>query len=158
NWSTQYNPQIWWFNAYDQPYSFAGVEDLKILTDHTNQEGLNFRYSYACWAKNVWVSGGGAHNGYFFSILGLRTEIRQCLLDPEGNQSTDDYGIRTMMAAGCLIENNIGNGCGTMLMDNSVSGSVYAYNYMTNLQTNPGQMTAGIYSHGGMPNMNLYEG
>ncbi len=159
NWNAANNPQIWWFSAYSNPpWKFSGVEDLKIVTSHNDQEGVTFRYTYACWAKNVWVSGGGAHDAYFFPLLSLRTEIRHCLLDPEGHQSIDDYGIRTIAASGILVEDNIGNGCGTMIMDNGVSGSVYAYNYMTNLQTQSGQMTAGIYSHGGFPNMNLYEG
>jgi hypothetical protein len=45
-----------------------------------------------------------------------------------------------------------------MLMIQGMSGSVCAYNYMTNLQSQSGYMTAGLLLHGGNPNMNLFEG
>jgi hypothetical protein len=87
----------------------------------------------------------------------LRPEVRHCYLTDTG--VADRYGIHTRMVAGALVVDNIVNGHTTMLMVNGVSGSVYAYNFGTNLQANSGGFQVqGILTHGGTPNMNLFEG
>jgi hypothetical protein len=60
--------------------------------------------------------------------------------------------------SGLLVEDNIGNDAGTLLMVAGASGSVFSYNYMINSQSQAGFLTAGMLLHGGSPTMNLFEG
>lgn len=156
NWSASLSPQVW-FETTPRLTEMCGIEDLAINTDGQDNNPINIQYTYACWVKNCSLSIGiGEHHGYVFPLMSVRPEVRECYIHDVGVH--DRYGIHTRMVAGALVENNIFNGHTTMFMVNGVSGSVYAYNYATNIQQNSGYMVSGIYTHGGSPNMCLFEG
>jgi hypothetical protein len=157
NWNMGLSPQAW-FQTGMTLVEGTGVEDLAINTT-SNGGCIYFQYTYGCWVKNTSLSlGTAAHFGYIFPLMSVRPEIRHNYLHDTG--IADRYGIHTRMVAGALVTDNICNGHGTMLMVNGVSGSVYSYNYDRGVDLNGnGQfMTAGILTHGGTPNMCLFEG
>jgi PKD repeat protein len=140
----------------DTVVEMSGIEDLAVRTGGGNG-CIYLQYTYACWAKNCDLSlGTTAHIGYVFPLMSVRPEVRHNYLHDTG--VADRYGIHTRMVAGALVEDNIVNGHSTMLMVNGVSGSVYAYNYGTNLDQTSGFMVQGLLTHGGTPNMCLFEG
>jgi hypothetical protein len=159
NWSGSLSPEAWTYGSgVTNMVVNSGVENLKVIAGGGNT-AIEMAYTYGCWAKNNDLSiGTTAHIGYIFMWNCLRPEVRHNYLHDTG--VADRYGIHTRMVAGLLCEDNIMNGHSTMLMVNGVSGSVYAYNYGVNLDGNTGLsfMVAGILTHGGTPNMVLFEG
>ena len=155
NWNASLLPQVW-FETTPRVIEMSGIEDLAIRTGG-GSGGIYLQYTYGCWAKNNDISiGTTAHIGYIFQVMCVRSEVRHNYLHDTG--VADRYGIHTRMVGGTLVEDNIINAHSTMLMVNGVSGSVYAYNYGTNLDQNSGFMVQGLLTHGGTPNMCLFEG
>jgi PKD repeat protein len=150
NWQASLQPQIWW--EAGTPVQASGVEDLKIIGSY---QGVNMQAAYGCWVKNVFVTGT---QYYINPMITVRCEVRHCRMD--GPTSNDDYGIQVKASSALLVEDNIGNACGTYLMVNGGSGCVFGYNYGTNFGalSKGNWMSPGIFLHGGHPNMNLFEG
>ena len=155
NWSSSLSPQVWWESS--SPMSMAGVENLAIhgtAGSGNGNYGIQLYGCYACWIKNVNLTG---FRYYTFPCVTVRCEIRHCMIYGP-HSTTDDYGYYPKFSSGLLVEDNIGNDCGSIFLIQGVSGSVFAYNYATNLMSQSGYMTYGYLPHGGNPNMILFEG
>jgi PKD repeat protein len=152
NYQSSLTPQVWWYGY--QPVQLSGVEDLTIIGGSGSSQGLYLQNAYGCWAKDLNVT---KCRYYLNSMVTLRCEIRHCYA--YGPQSTtDDYGYYLQKSSGLLMEDNADNNAGTMMLLIGVQGSVFGYNYGTNITGQSGWMQGGICTHGAHPNMNLFEG
>lgn len=155
NWASGQSPEAWFITGVTIVEG-CGVEDMAI-NSNGGDTAIQLSYCYGCWAKNCSLSiGTTEHLGYVFMVMCVRPEVRHNYCHDTGVY--DRYGIHTRMVAGLLCEDNIVNGHSTILMVNGVSGSVYAYNYGVNNQSNSGFQVQGLLTHGGFPNMCLFEG
>lgn len=163
NWSATYAPELWAIPNSDATLTvMLGIENISFFTDgqSDNPNAVSIVFTANCWAANCWAAQHETtHAGYFWMVQSLRPEIRHCYLH-DATGVADRYGIQTRVTAGALITDNIASGNIVMCMINGVSGSVYSYNYaFTNIdQGTSGFVQAGLYTHGGTPNMVLMEG
>ncbi len=156
NWTPALSPEIW-FETQPSLTCNSGVEDMRINVGGGGSTCVLLQYTYSCWVKNCYLSMlDTSHIGYVFMNMCVRPEVRHNYMHDTG--VADRYGIHTRIVGGALVEDNIIDAHSTMLMVNGVSGSVYAYNFGVNLQLNTGFMVSGITTHGGTPNMCLFEG
>jgi hypothetical protein len=143
-------PQVWWYGS--APVVRSGIQNLTLL-GAVGGQGIYLQNAYACWIKDVNVFGCRMSMN---TMVALRCEFSHNLIG--GTKSTsDDYHFQLAKGAGLLVENNILAKPGTLIL-NGVQGSVISYNYLTNVTGQPGWMQGGIITHGGNPNMNLFEG
>lgn len=150
NWSSSLSPQAWRFST--KPVVFSGVENLEVA------DAVQIHVGYGCWFSNVTCHvGTTGHDGVMRPYWSVRCTIEHCYMDADVT-GLDTYGIESRACAGLLIQNNIGNKIGTPLTPCGCSGSVWAYNVMTNVVPFYPVILHGLLQHGGNPNMNLYEG
>src|SRR6267154_4687070 len=90
-------------------------------------------------------------------MVALRCEIRHCMAYGP-RSTTDDYAYYIQKASGLLMEDNVSSNAGTTILIIGAQGCVFSYNYATNVTGSPGWMQGGLCTHGGNPNMNLFEG
>lgn len=148
-------PQVWYMTTTLSPCKYSGIEDIYVNAS-SGTEAIDLRVTYGCWVKNCKVTAGDNKAGYIFSFFGSRGEFTGNWL--LGTTRIDDYGFRMIATGGNLIANNLGDKCGSMFILESISGSAYLYNFGINLQSQNLFLTAGIFAHGGQPNMNIFEG
>lgn len=150
NWSASLSPQVWRF--VHQPVVMSGVEDMEMA------DGVQIHNGYGCWMYNITAHNGNVTaDGVLRIYWSNRCTIDHCYYDAN-TSGLDTYGIESRACAGLLVQNNISNRIGTPLMPNGCSGSVWAYNVMTNIVPFYAVILHGLLQHGGNPTMNLYEG
>jgi hypothetical protein len=155
NYTAALDPEVWRFP--DQPTVMSGVENLRL-------NGLfRIHNSYSCWISNCVVANNwsayGGDNGFLRLLWSGRCAIQRCIVTTSDDAvSTEDYGIEPRVCSGLLVENNIVNNIGLAIQISGCSGSVFAYNYLTNVVSGGNWMSAGFLNHGGFPYMNLCEG
>lgn len=159
NWNASQSPHLWFIPKSTAPVvTMSGVENCKINVT-ANDFAAGMEWTDQCWILNcVGSQGGTVHLGCWYLNQSLRPEVRHCFQN-EAAGVVDRYGIHTRVVSGALVIDNILQGSGTQLMVNGVTASVYAYNYLTNADhASSGFVPAGCITHGGMPNMCLFEG
>lgn len=160
NFNSTFAHTVWFETVPGLPVERSFVEDLNIDCTTGGALGdvscVHMQYTYGCGTKNCYLTGPNAHEGYIDLTMCLRFDLHHNYL--YGPNGADNYGINTRMCAGGVVYDNIFTNCGTPMMVVGVSGTVYAYNYATNLQFIGGFLAAGLLTHGATPNMNLFEG
>ena len=149
NWTNSLTPQTWRFA--NPPVVLSGLEDLEVA------DAVQIHVGYGCWISNVVAHVGATHaDGCLRAYWSARCTIEHCAID--GTPGVDNYGIETRAVSGLLVQNNSSRGVGTALNPSGSTGSVWAYNVMTNNTPFYSVILLGLLQHGGNPNMNLYEG
>lgn len=152
NYTGSLQPEVWWESA--NPIEYSGVEDLWIAVTNVNTYAIFYNNAYGCWSRNVRTTACRRHHAFFQTV---NCEVRHCLLEAASG-STDDYPFGIYNSSAALFEDNIVNGIENALVCDGMSGSVFAYNYITNCLSPSNWMHSGIYLHGAHPSMNLFEG
>jgi PKD repeat protein len=155
NFDASLSPQAWWWSK-SQTVQFSGVEDLRINTAPSGNN-IYFGCTYACWAKNIYSYLATSRH---IQIWGTKnTEVRHCTLDNETVFSSNNYGFEARWSSDVLLEDNIIYTIPNGIKIESLSGSVFAYNFGTNFVYNPSTwLSECSMLHGGYPYMNLMEG
>lgn len=150
-------PEAWHFSS--QPGAvMSGVEDLMLIypggPGSGGWEGVDLHNCFGCWVKNVEVQN---YRKGVSTMVALRCEVRHSYW-PGPKTTTDDYCVEAMKADGLVVEDNIFNCPGTAAVLMGVHGSVFSYNYGTNITGSGTSMQGGFDTHGGNSFMNLFEG
>ena len=156
NWSSSLNPQVFY---YGNSVKFSGIEDLKI--DNSGASGdynVNMYNAQNCWVKGI--ESAIARIAHIKTLHCARIEVRDSYLHETKNYASESYGIAAYNVSDLLAENNIMFTVTTPLQLTACSGSVFAYNYMTNLRydVSSSWLVGGIIGHGVHTYMNLIEG
>lgn len=144
-------PQIWWEGV--PPIENAGIEGIHVAVTNSGYIGVLFFNAFNCWAKDIKVSKARYHVRMQMSV---GCELRGSTIEGQSG-STDDYPFHAYHVGGVLVEDNIFHDLDQGTVIGGMSGSVFAYNYLTNHHS-PGFMHTSIILHGGHPSMNLFEG
>jgi hypothetical protein len=158
-WSSNQTPQAYYYGtALSGTTVMSGVEDVKI-----NRIGANGSHGVALgpgmniWCRNVWST--QAALGHFRFAYSCFAEVRDSLGTLHDNYSAATYAFYTTMSTCVRIENNIvyDSPCVASMM--SISGSVIAYNFATNIHVSLSYVVPEcIMTHGGHNYANLIEG
>jgi hypothetical protein len=156
NWRSSQRPQLWWWGA---TATMNGVEGLTV--DHSSspaQSGIAFHNAYNGWVKNV-KSIKGPRNHVWLNQT-ARIEVRDSYFFGTRNAASQSYGVELFGAGDSLIVNNIFQRVTTPIMTGNSSGTVVAYNFMTDMAYYVSNwMMAGLLgSHDAGTAMNLFEG
>lgn len=156
NWSQSLAPQIWWESA--NPIELVGVEDLWLQATNGGGYGVYLENAYACWTKNVKVTGAR----YGIGSLGkaVNCEIRGCWIEGySGFSNNDDYNLALFQFFWGLVEDNILFTCNNGIVGAGMTANVITYNYTTNgIPYNTANLRGTFYTHGGSCSQNLLEG
>jgi hypothetical protein len=152
NYSPALLPQIWWESA--NPIEQAGVENLWIVVSNVDNYAIFYYNAHNCWGENVRTTAARRHHAFWQAV---NCQVEHCYLETDSG-SGDDYPLAIFNSSAGLIENNVINGIQNGLVCCGMSGSVFAYNYITNCLSANNWMWCGIYLHGAHPSMNLFEG
>lgn len=155
SWDTNLSPTAWVFPSYT-PTEMTGLEDLKI--DCRTQ----FHCVYNCWLTNVVVETsvadvGSTDLGWVSMYYSARLAFQRIKIFGTAG-AEDGYGFEPRACAAVLLENSIIDGPSVPIQFSGCYGSVFAYNWTTNVISGSGFMSQGIINHGGFPTMNLIEG
>jgi hypothetical protein len=142
----------------------VGIESLAITNTAVNGNTVDFIGTYGSWIKGCRLLGyGGA---FLWLNVALNCEVRDC--DFSFNNSNPPPGdieaVQIFQSSACKVENNTFSGYWEqLLMENSASGNVIAYNYFTNGffggVASTHYIEADIYAnHEAFDAMNLFEG
>ena len=156
NWRTSQQPQVWWWG---DTASMIGVENLTV--DHsgtTETSGIGFQNAYNCWVKNV--KSFNANRNHVWLNQAARIEVRDSYFYGTKNAASQSYGVESFTSSDDLIVNNIFHHVTTPIMLGPNTGSVFAYNYMTDMAYYiPTWMMPGIVGgHDAGTGMILFEG
>jgi PKD repeat protein len=141
---------------------WAGLEDL-TLRGASGGPGVYFDGAYACWLKDVELSGWDTFGLWFMWCASL--EIRECYVhDPYAYNWSTGYPLQFDAVNNTLIEDNIfwHFQCGLMVQGGS-TGNVFGYNCsfeQYNVYPSGVSFQLGSYyaNHTPYPEFNLYEG
>ena len=156
NWSSSRNPGVWWATTN---ITRSGIEDLAL--DHTNSGFQNFGImvvnAYETWVKGV--KSVLPQRSHIECYLSSHSTFRDNFLyNNKGAGAAEAYGIEHYQGSDNLIENNICDHVTGCILNNNVSGSVFAYNFSVNDTWPGGFMQPTIIQHGTNTSLNLYEG
>jgi len=156
NWRASQSPQAWWAGTNAV---MDGIENMTL--DHTNTtgySGINFFNAYMCWVKNVKSLNANRNHVWFYQSA--RIEVRDSYFYGTLNEVSQSYGVESFMTSDDLVVNNVFQHVTAPIMMGPNAGSVFAYNYMTDMAyNNTNWMMAGLFgSHGAGTGMNLFEG
>lgn len=161
------SPQVSYRTAADTVV-LSGIENLKVEdlggTSDSASHYIEFFGTDSCWARNIetyWASGGGVHHCYVYATY--RTEIRHCNMHhvtPNSGSSSNAYCILPVHSSGLLIEDNYFHDVPNVMPMMGLSGSVFAYNYVTDLPypASPNWLSQIVFFHGCHNHYNLFEG
>jgi hypothetical protein len=158
------HPLYWTYNQAPQGVEITsfrlrvGLEDFTVdNTISQNQKIVHFSGVFESWMLRVEMTYVTTYGLFMFG--GYRNTIRSCTLHDGFAGTGGGYTIMLWnRATANLFEDNIVYNLGIMaLMDGSVSGNVFAYNYGT--APTYGNNSAGTTfgTHGAHPIMNLFE-
>jgi hypothetical protein len=156
NWRASQEPQVWWWG---ETASMIGIEDLTL--DHSEGSevsGIGFQNAYNGWVRNV-KSLNAARNHVWINQA-ARIEVRDSYFYGTKHERAQSYGVESFTSSDDLVVNNIFHRVTSPLMLGPSSGSVFAYNYMTDMAYYiPTWMMGGIVGgHDAGTGMNLFEG
>ena len=159
NWRVSQQPQAWWWGDSSVTAEMSGVEDLTLdHTDSTGTSGIAFHNAYNCWVKNVQSVNANRNHVWFYQAA--RIEVRDSYFYGTKSAASMTYGVESFMTSDALAVNNIFQHVSVPLLTGPGVGSVYAYNFMTDMSyLSSGFMLATISgSHDAGTGMNLFEG
>jgi hypothetical protein len=156
NWRASQQPQVWWWG---DTAVLDGLEDLTL--DHSESSetaGVGFQNAYKCWVRNV-KSLNANRNHVWLNQAG-RIEVRDSYFHGTKTTASQSYGVEAFTTSDDLVLNNIFERVTSPIMVGPSSGSVFAYNYMTDMSYSISTwMMAGIAGgHDAGTGMNLFEG
>ena len=155
NWRASQSPSAWWANTLAQN---VGIENL-LLDNRTAGAGsiTVFFNAYKSWMKNIASIGGGARS-HVDMQWSSNLVVRDSYFWGSAGASLS-YGIETWMSGNALVENNIFQHVTGSLLVGAGEGSVWSYNYATDIySTNPSWLYPSGSEHDPGTSMNLYEG
>jgi hypothetical protein len=156
NWRGSQEPQAWWWG---ETAFMNGVEDLALdHSDGTETSGIGFQNAYNGWVKNV-KSVNPKRNHVWFNQA-ARIEVRDCYFYGTKSAASMSYGVESFTSSDDLVINNIFHRVTSPIMLGPNSGSVFAYNYMIDMQyyLSTWMMGGIIGGHDAGTGMNLFEG
>jgi hypothetical protein len=156
NWRGSQLPQAWWWGDTS---SMNGVEDLTL--DHSRSSemsGIGFHNAYNGWVRNV--KSLNAARAHVWINQAARIEVRDSYFYGTKHHRAQSYGVETFTSADDLVVNNIFDRVTSPLMLGPNSGSVFAYNYTTDMAyyIDTWMMGGIIGGHDAGVGMNLFEG
>ena len=159
NWRASQQPQAWWWGDRVATATMDGIEDLTI--DHTTAPeiaGIVFSNAYMGWVSNV--RSVQANRNHVWLFQAARIEIRDSYFHGNRIEASQSYGVELFTTSDDVIVNNIFHHITTPVMTGPSTGSVVAYNFMTDMAYySPSWMMAGLVgSHDAGTAMNLFEG
>ena len=160
NWRSSQSPGAWWNTV--PTVSGIGVEDLSL--DFTNSGGLSGISVSAArdwWIKNI--RSVDANRAALWTYGATRGTIRDSYFFGTQNSQSQSYGIETDLSSDLLVENNIFQALAAPApAGESVTGSVYGYNFAVNdfyvTGGDTAWMQASSYHHSSGISFHLYEG
>lgn len=158
-WSSNQSPQAYYYGtALSGTTVMSGVEDLKInRTGANGSHGVTLGPGMNIWCRNVWSS--QAALGHFRFAYSCFAEVRDSVATLHDSYSSATYAFYTTMSTGVRIENNIVHDSPCVASMMSISGSVIAYNFATNIHVALSYVVPEcIMTHGGHNYANLIEG
>ena len=156
NWRASQQPQVWWWG---ETAFLNGIENITL--DHSRGSevaGVVFHNAYDCWVRNV--KSLNAKRSHVWIIQAGRIEARDSYFYGTKDAASQSYGVESFAASDALVVNNIFERVTTPIMVGSATGSVFAYNFVTDMRyATPTWMMAGIVGgHDAGSGMNLFEG
>jgi hypothetical protein len=156
NWRASQQPQVWWWG---ETAFLNGVEDLTV--DHSQSSemsGIVFHNAYNGWVKNI--KSLNAKRNHVWLNQAARVEVRDSYFYGTKDAASQSYGVESFTTSDGLVLNNIFQHVTTPIMVGSSAGSVFAYNFVTDMSyATPTWMMAGIIGgHDAGTGMNLFEG
>jgi hypothetical protein len=159
NWRQSQQPQAWFLGPISSVASMNGVEDLALSNGNSSETtAIGFMHAYKSWVKNV--KSTNANRSHVWMNQSARIEVRDSYFYGTKNAQSQSYGTETFNGSDNLVINNIFEHVTAPLMIGSTVGSVFAYNFMTDMYYyNATWNIAGISgSHDAGTGMNLFEG
>jgi hypothetical protein len=156
NWRASQQPQVWWWG---ETAFLNGVENLTV--DHSQSSemsGIVFHNAYNGWVKNV--KSLNAKRNHVWLNQAARIEVRDSYFYGTKHAASQSYGVEAFTTSDDLVVNNIFEHVTSPIMVGPSAGSVFAYNFMTDMHyATPTWMMAGIFGgHDAGTGMNLFEG
>ncbi len=141
--------------------SMTGIEDMRINNLGTAADIIQFVGTYACWVKNVELTGG--QNTFVFMVSSLQNEMRHCYVHTAAGypNNSDGFGVYVYgNSTYCLIEDNIFNQVGEGILQTASSANAFLFNYCKDMTFNGWPYQTGGFNcnHGAHPMMCLWEG
>jgi hypothetical protein len=155
NVSSGRSPGAWWPPSTIQN---SGIENLSI--DASNSGGNKNIQLYN--AANVWISGirsirDTATRSNIQMHAVTHATIQNSYFYGSQTGHSQNYGVETLIASDCLIQNNIWQATVVPNLLHAATGNVYLYNYSIN-NTFDGGMSPFAGGHSGGVQYNLFEG
>ena len=157
NFRSAQSPGAFWGDTSDYMKG-SGLEDMSIDFTGVGQGGIMMVNILNSWVKGVravFNSGPGSFVDNIFLLNGFRVTIQDSYFVGPNVQGNTQYVFAPHVSSNFLYQNNIlQRVVSGMVPNDPVTGSVYAYNFVTNsYYTGPGVI---LHNAGDM--MNLYEG
>jgi hypothetical protein len=157
NYRSSQSPGAWWGNANTVLHD-SGIEDMSI--DFTGGGGVGIAEVNVTntWVKGVRLVFNGGPGSFVFHVLivnGLHVTTQDNYFYGPTVQGNTQYAYTPHVSGSLLCQNNIfDHNVSPMVPNGPVSGSVYAYNFVTgSFYTG-----SGVILHNAGDAMNLYEG
>jgi hypothetical protein len=157
NFRASQSPGAWWANPGNVLQN-SGIEDMSVDFTGGGQTGIEMVNNTGTWVRGVRMIFNGGPGSFVFHVLvvnGFRVTIKDNYLYGPTVQGNTQYAFAPHVSGSFLFENNIlHRNVSAITPNDPVSGSVYAYNFVTGTHyTGPGVI---LHNAGDM--MNLYEG
>jgi hypothetical protein len=157
NFRASQSPGAWWANS-GTVIQYSGIEDMTVDFTGSGSVGIEIVNATNTWVKGlrlIFNSGPGSFVFHVLVVNGFRVTTRNNYFYGPTVQGNTQYAYTPHVSGGLLFENNIlHHNVSPMVPNDPESGSVYAYNFVTDSYYNG----SGVQLHNAGAMMNLYEG
>ena len=155
NWSSSKSPGAWWASSNRKSDS---IEDLSLDHSVSNQQtGIMFANAENCWVKGI--RSLYSNRNHVWLQMSAHISIVDSYFYGTKNAVSQSYGVESYNGSDNLVENNIFQHIVAALMANGpASGTVWAYNYVTDdYYATTGWMMGSAWQHGAGADNELFE-
>lgn len=139
--------------------SQSGVENLSLT--HSNSASGDYVKvigTEECWVKNVKTYSVEQDQYHVYVYTSYRTEIRHCDISHMVSLGSSTYCMVVQQSHSLLIEDNYFHDCPNVMPMFGMGGSMFAYNYCSDMPYTGGFLSQIVFFHGSHNHYNLFEG
>lgn len=158
-WSGSLTPQaVGWSSQLGHSTQRAGFEDININTANGAIYTVQMNAGYQCWVKNMVLQAVYA-SGLRASYL-VNSEVRHCIFRDSTGTGSGTYAMIAGVDTACRFEDNAFTNLSLAMPINSLVGCTCSYNFGNGPYpySPAGWFAEYIFTHGGHPHHNLFEG